>query len=614
MSDKADITYAEDNSTKKTALCFLAIILLTSLAFVASIQFDFISYDDPAYITENPRVNSGVSLSNAKWAVTSTGTTNLWHPITFMSHQLDVSLFGLTPKWHHAVNVLWHAITAGKWHHAVNVLWHAITAGLLFLIATKFTKSHLLGFFIALIWAIHPEKIQSVAWLSERKDVLSGAFFFASIYSFMKWKMKPHWLLYLLSLGFFAAALMSKPSVVTLPLVLFVLFYAEKKIFRSATRSLPALSPFIIASLLAAAVAIYFQSIGALGNVSDHLSHTNKAMKIPVSFTFYLERFVWPNPSQLWFYPPTSTRELAISLAILAPLIPLFTWLCVKEKLIAYGVAIYIILWLPVSGLVTVGYYFVADRYSYLPMLGIVLIVAGLVKFITRPERNFIPATIVLTIITAGFAFLQQKQLPIWKNDKALFAHEMEVNPRSLLAPIHYGDIFSKSDPEKALSYFKKAHEIDKESGLALMNMGVIQKNLDRKQEALESFGKGTKVKMPMAENWTRLIILQAELNLNKEAEITIQDGLQKFPNEWPLVANSGSYFLSKKNKSKQDLLNALELFTRSLAMKPSNKDAILGCASAHYELGNIEKAKEYLLTLPVDQQNHPLIQQMLKQ
>ncbi len=598
MSDKADITHIESSNAQKTALCFFAIIGLTVLAFVASIQFDFISYDDPAYITENPRVNSGLSLSNAKWAATSTGTTNLWHPITFMSHQLDVSLFGLTPKW----------------HHAVNVFWHAIAAGLLFLIATRLTKSHLLGFFIALIWAIHPEKIQSVAWLSERKDLLSGAFFFASIYSFMKWKMKPHWFLYMLSLGFFAAALMSKPSVVTLPLVLFVLFYAEKKFFRSVTRSLPALSPFIIASLVAATATIYFQSIGALGNVSDHLSIAQKAMKIPVSFTFYLERFVWPNPSQLWFYPPTSNRELAISLAILGPLIPLFTWLCVKEKLIAYGVALYTILWLPVSGLVTVGYYFVADRYSYLPMLGIVLILAGLVKFITRPKRNFIPATIILTIITAGFGFLQQKQLPIWKNDKSLFANEMEINPRSLLAPIHYGAIFNQSDPEKALSYFKKAHEIDKESGLALMNMGISQKKLDRKQEALVSFGKGTKVRMPMAENWTRLLILQAELDLNDEAEITIQDGIEKFPNEWPLIVNSASYFLTKKDKTKQDLLNALELFNRSHSMKKNNKDAILGCASAHFELGNIELAKEYLLMLTAEQQKHPLIQKMLQQ
>ncbi len=598
MNDKSAIMHQAGVKAKSTMVGFIVVFILTSLAFIMSMQFDFISYDDPIYITENSKVNSGLSLTNAKWAVTSVGKTNLWHPVTFLSHQLDVELFGLTPKW----------------HHAVNVFWHALAASLLFLIATRLSKSNLLGFFIALIWAIHPEKIQSVIWLSERKDVLSGAFFFASLYSFMKWKMKPHWLLYLLSLGFFALALMSKPSVVTLPIVLFAIFYAKKNIVGSAIRSLPTLLPFYIASCAAATVTIYFQSIGDLASVSDHLSFYQKATKIPVSFTFYLERFVWPHPSQLWFYPPTSIRDCAISLAIIAPLIPIFCWLCMKERLIAIGVATYVILWLPVSGIVTVGYYFTADRYSYLPMLGLVLILVGTIKFITRmsPKRNSMPATIVLALITVSFTFLQQLQLPIWKNDEALFSNEMKVNPRSLLAPIHYGKIYEASEPETALSYFTKAHEIDPESGLALMNMGIMQKKLGLFREALNSFKKGTKVKMPIAENWTRLLILQVEQKLYQEVDATIKDGLEKFPNNWTLLVNSGSYYINKGQRSSEELSLALKLFTKAHKIRPADSEVNLGCASAYMDMGDIEAAKKHYQMLPAAQQQHPLIQEVL--
>ena len=586
------------NTNSKVSLYGLfAVFILTVLAFISAIEFDFISYDDPIYITENTNVNSGLSLTNAKWAMISTGKTNLWHPITFLSHQLDVELFGLSPRW----------------HHAVSIFWHALAAGLLFLVAQGLSKSSLLAFFIALLWAIHPEKIQSVAWLSERKDVLSGAFFFASIYSFMKWRMNQHRFLYLLSFCLFVLALMSKPSVVTLPLVLFVLFYAKKNIVRSAFSSLPVLLPFYLASCAAAGVAIYFQSIGDLASVSDQLSVVQRVSKIPVSFTFYLERFLWPHPSQLWFYPPTSIRDSAISLAIIAVLVPLFTWLCLKERLIALGVATYVLMWLPVSGVVTVGYYFTADRYSYLPMLGLVLILVGFVKWVSNfAHGKKMLATVVLSFILIQFFVGQQLQLPIWKNDETLFSNEMKVNPRSLLAPIHYGAIYDKSDPEKALRYYEKAHEIDRESGLALMNMGISQKKLGKTQDALESFAKGMRVKMPEVGVWTRCFILQAELQMYAEAEITIRDGLNKFPKNMTLVINAASYFINKESPSEGDLKMSMQLFSRAQKINPADPDANLGCGTTQLMLGNIEKAKYYYRLLPREMRENPSISEVL--
>jgi tetratricopeptide (TPR) repeat protein len=557
-------------------LLFLLVIIVIA-AFAASVKFGFINYDDPLYITENPHVNTGLSLANLKWALTSTGDTNLWHPLTFFSHQLDVSLFGAKPGW----------------HHAVNVLWHALATVFLFLTALKLTKSTLWSFFIGLIWAIHPEKVQSVAWLSERKDVLSGTLFFASLYFFTWWKLRPvkNPTLYVSSVLLFILALLAKPSVVPLPLILFLLYYLDpKRILASVRDAILPLLPFGASAVLVAGIVIYFQSQGGLANVGDGFSTGQRISNIVVSYVFYLERFFWPSPAQLWFVPPDSNFPLIISAAILCVFAAMVFWLGKKEKLIIAGAAIYTILWLPVSGLVSVSYYFVADRYSYLPQIGLVFMLVGLVRLFTRSAASPVPATLALGSFSALLLFLQQKQLPLWKDSETLFSHEMAVNPQSLLAPIHYAEVFKESDPEKALVYYTKAHRNDPQAGVALTKMGMMQKQLGRPEEALESFIKGTQVAMPVPENWTQLLVLQVELQQYDQAEETIKQALNRDPGNWPFIMNSGNFYLMVR----QDAQAALTFFLKAHAMQPTEPNAIQACAECYRVLGNTSEALRF--------------------
>ncbi|MEP2776133.1 MAG: tetratricopeptide repeat protein [Luteolibacter sp.] len=569
---------AKPNRAPVPAWCaLLALVVIVIVAFSASVKFGFINYDDPHYITENPHVNTGLSPANLKWALTSTGETNLWSPLTFLSHQLDVSLFEFKPGW----------------HHAVNVLWHALATALLFLSALKLTKSTFWSFFIGILWAIHPEKVQSVAWLSERKDVLSGAFFFASLYAFTWWKLRPEKRpeLYVSSVLLFILALLAKPSVVPLPLILFLLYYLDTKRIHASVRdaALPLL-PFVGAAFFVAGIAIYFQSQGSLGDVGENLSLAQRASNIVVSYVFYLKRFFWPSPAQLWFVPPASIIPLIGSVAVICVLAPVVFWLGKKDKLIIVGAAIYTLLWLPVSGLVPVSYYFVADRYSYLPQLGLVFMLMGLVRLLSRNVTSLLPAGLVLGNFSVFFLILQQQQLPLWKDSETLFGYEMAVNPKSLLAPIHYADVFSDSDPEKALFYYTKAHRNDPEAGIALAKMGVAQKQLGLHEEALESFHKSTQVAVPVRESWTQLLLLQVGLRLYAQAEDTIQRGISSEPKNWDFIMNSGNFHLIVKKQPEV----ALKYFLMAHALQPADPRSIKACADCHRALGNDSEARKF--------------------
>lgn len=571
------VAAAPERAAAPPWVALVVLVVIVIAAYSASLRFGFINYDDPHYITENPHVNTGLNSGNIKWAFSSTGETNLWSPLTFMSHQLDVSLFGLRP---------------GP-HHAVNVLWHALAAALLFLSALKLTRSTFWGFFVALIWAMHPEKVQSVAWLSERKDVLSGTMFFASLLAFAWWKRLPakNAFLYGVSLFFFILALLAKPSVVPLPLVLFLFFYCDMKAFpASVRRAVRPLLPFFAAAALVAGMAIHFQFRGTLGDVGETFTLTQKASNIVVSGVFYLLRFFWPSPAQLWFSPPESVGPLTLSAAVLCVLVPLVIRLGRKDQLIIRGALTYVVLWLPVSGLVPVSYYFVADRYSYLPQVGLVFMLMGAVRLLTRSHRNLVPAGLALGLFSTFLIVLQQQQLPLWRDNETLFGHEMAINPDSLLAPIHYAEDLAESDPEKALFYYTKAHQNDPKAGIALAKMGMMQKRLGRHDEALGSFLKATEAAAPVRGSWTQLLVFQVELKLYDEAEGTIRRGIERNPDDWDFIMNSGNFHRLVRQQPHQ----ALEYFLMAHHLSPGDVRSIRVCADSHRLLGNEDEARRF--------------------
>lgn len=553
-----------------------AIFVIVGLAFSPTLFYDFVTYDDPEFILENPRVNTGLTLSNFVWAFASPGDYILWNPLSYLSHQIDVSLFGLE----------------ATGHHAVNVLWHAFGAALLFLVCQKLMGSLGWSAGIALLWALHPQRAQSVAWISERKDVLSGALCFASLLCFVQWwkgrRKQPG--LYGSSLFLFILAALAKPSVLPLPLVLLLLFGLDKENVLSSLRSsLRWLGPFLAAASVIALIVGYFQAMGkadALGGEDTTL--LGRIQLIVMAFAFYPARFVFPLPARILFPPPDSAVFLVGALVILVAFLAVTFELGRRDALVLAGAAIYLAFWLPVSGIIPVSHYFVADRYSYLPQVGLILIVVGAVRAVPSGWRR--PFVLGLFLVLAGEVIVLQKQLPLWKNSETLFGHEMTVNPTSGIASLHYGEFFRNTDPEKALRYYTLAHRKAPEEGLPLTKMGMVQIQLGQAEAALDSLMKATEAERPIPETWTRLLLLLVDQEKIALARKVVESGVERFPAHWNTLMNGGNFHLLVR----KDPQEALPLFLRAHEVDPNHPDSLEACIRCYRLLGNENAAARF--------------------
>ncbi|MBK1833462.1 tetratricopeptide repeat protein [Roseibacillus ishigakijimensis] len=572
------------------------LVLLSALFYSPLASFDFISYDDPNYVTENPRINSGLSTENLAWAASSAGETNLWHPLTFASHMLDVSLFGVE--------------NAGA-HHLVNLAWHAVAAAALLLLLHRLTGRLWLALLLAAFWALHPARLQSVAWISERKDVLSGAFFLLTWLIWEQMRGRPRQGLWTLVLTLsFTAACLSKPSVVPLPLVLLVAeFFREKKLSRLRFGQL---LPLFGLSALTAALAIYFQQTGSLSaGMEQMMPLSRRLMLLPVSFWWYLEQFLWPLPGHFWNYPPPGTlRDWLVPLpALLILLVAL--WFLRRQKLVLLGMATLVLLWLPHSGIVGVSFYFVADRYSYLIHLGPLLVVVGFwIHLEKRPalQRGLTALSLLATLALAGVTW---QRLPLWKNSQTLFAHEQRINPRSLLAPLHLGLYQRKNDqPEKALQSFQRALEVDPNSGAAATEAGRTLLQLARPEDALRYLRQAQRAPLLHRPD---AFLMEAEW-LGKtgkvaEAEQALHAGMERFPRDPRLPFTLGTLFHSLQRQPAR----AIPWYEKSLALQPDQPDqaeVLVALVVAHLETGQPGEAQGYAKMLARVAPWHPALPQ----
>lgn len=545
--------------------------------------FDFVSYDDPAYVFENEKVSAGLTVEGMKWAATETGETNLWHPLTWVSHMVDVEVFGLeNPGGHHGVNVLWHVVGA---------------LGFFFLLK-RLTGSVGLSLVVALIWAIHPMRVQSVAWISERKDVLSGAFFFWSWWSWEKWTASKAKRWYGLALGLFVLAGLSKPSVVPLPVIFWVgQVLRERWSMGNAVRWGVKVIPFVMVSMLVAGLTMYFQRTGGMSDVTDVMPWQRRLMLMPVSLWWYVQGLVWPGEGRLWVYPPKGELK-----DLLVPGVGIFVMGLVavlvgrKSRLAMFGVVAFLLLWGPVSGVVPVSFYFVADRYSYLIHAGLLVAVAGLVDLVWR---NLEPGMVrrlangcgVLVVVLAGLC--SWERVGYWINDEVLFSHEREINPRSLLAPIHLGAVRTEQGrEEEALALYREALAIDGESGLAATNAGRMLAKLGRAQEAEEMYREaGEKMILRQETPFRALALLQTGRKAFGEAGASLRRGLVRFPNSLEMRMDLGALAQRHDKNTKA----ALALYEEVLAIDPSHAGAMQGKGVALIEMGRLQEGRVIL-------------------
>jgi tetratricopeptide (TPR) repeat protein len=457
----------------------IVLVLVTFGIYCQASDHDYINFDDPSYIINNPHVTSGLTIDNIDWAFTSIHASN-WHPVTWLSHMLDIEFFGAQPKWQHLVNVIFHLL---------NTL-------LLYLLLFRTTGAHWKSSFVAGLFALHPLHVESVAWIAERKDVLSAFFFFITLHLYHLYVIRPSYSRYILSLIAFSIGLMSKPMLVTLPFILLLMDYwplqrlsfSKKNEHPSPTtqnnknnslllKIMMEKLPFLALSVISSIITFYAQSRG--GAVA-------KIKLVPISFRFlnslvayanYIFKMILPrNLSVIYPLPDTITilQGLAAG-SLLAVISTLSIRMGRRHPYLIVGWLWYIGMLVPVIGLVQVGRQSMADRYTYLPLTGLFIIVAWGVPSILQNwrYRNML-LSIMSVLLLFTYSLLTWLQIGYWKNSVTLFRHATEAISKNHVAYNLLGSTYTQSGMlDEAISNYSEALRISPEDEEAISGIGI---------------------------------------------------------------------------------------------------------------------------------------------
>ena len=479
----------------------LALVAITWFVFGQTLRHDFVDFDDHIYVYQNPVINRGLSLAGVLGAFTHRHAGN-WHPLTTISHMLDCQLFGLK---------------AGG-HHFTNVLLHTIAVLLLFFVLKQMTDAFWPSAFVAAVFAIHPLHVESVAWVSERKDVLSAVFFMLTLGAYVRYARRRSVGRYLTVASCLALGLMSKPMLVTVPFVLLLLDYwplnrirdqksavtGQKTHVRGQVSGLVMEKIPLLALCVASCIATLLVKHYAKTSI-DQLPFTWRLSNAVVSYVAYIWQMFWP--AQLApFYPHPNDQlplwQILLASVFLIAVSALAIRWRKKRPYILTGWFWYIGMLVPVIGLVQVGEQARADRYTYLPQIGLyVLIVWGATNLIVsamgprplsgglsrvraqgprhsgyKPLYAAIMATILIALSWRAFA-----QTSYWQNSETLWNHTLAVNPANDMAHTNLGYLFlRRSDFDQAISHFERALEIRSSHAFGHYNRGgaLIENNL----------------------------------------------------------------------------------------------------------------------------------------
>jgi protein O-mannosyl-transferase len=464
----------------QVAVGLLFIITATLIAYSGIYKNGFVDFDDNIYITGNTHIKQGLSRDAAAWAFTSFYAYN-WHPLTWLSHQLDVTLFGLAP--------------AG--HHAVGLLLHVLAALLLFGFLRSVTGTLWASVFVAALFALHPLHVESVAWASERKNVLSAFFWFATLGAYACYAKKTGAGRYGVMLALFALGLMAKPMLVTLPIVLVLLDYWPLERFTYGFKSLPRLLieklPLFALALASSIPTIIAQKEAIITLVK--VSPGERLINAIVSYGVYLLQTIWPARLAV-FYPFPPHPQVFPAIALLCFLVVLTLVVLRYGKRHPYlvtGWFWYLITLIPVIGIVQVGGQAHADRYTYIPLIGIFIIIAWSIRTAALRLRNdqnrlISAAVVLLLLLLAGKTFYQ---VQIWKNDESLFIHAQTVTRNNYVALNNLGLYYDQTGrQDKALELFKAALTIKPDFAETQSNLGDLLRRTGHADEAMTYYRK----------------------------------------------------------------------------------------------------------------------------
>ena len=465
--------------SKKQKLIVYVLLTFAALAVFGQVhQFDFINIDDDVYVTDNPHIQPGISLDAIRWAFTTT-YAEFWHPLTWLSLMMDYQLYGLSPGG----------------YHITNLILHILSTLLLFWLFNRMTGEIWKSAFVATLFAIHPLHVESVAWIGERKDVLSAFFWMLTLSLYVYYTEKPTLTRYLVVLVSFACGLMSKPMVVTLPVMMILLDYWPLQRLQMQRSKLIWLqfrekTPFFVLSAVFSAVAVYAQY-----NPEAILFPLGSRLATAfVSFAIYLEKMFWPLDVSFCYplFDRLSMTQLAASVFLTVSITAVILISVKRLPFLFVGWLWYAITIFPVLGVIHVRAerYALADRYTYLPLIGIAIMVAWGVPFLLKQKDVFRKSLfpVGLTILVM-LSYLAWKQCGYWENSLTLINQSLRMTKDNYLAHYIRGiTYFNLGQYRLAIGDFSKAIELDPHYEVAYLNRGVAYEKLGDYQQAVQDY------------------------------------------------------------------------------------------------------------------------------
>lgn len=500
-----------DQKPQHLTLFYCLFLAIATLAVYSSVRgHPFIDYDDQDYVTENAHVQAGLTWKTFTWALTSTEADN-WHPLTWLSHALDCQLYGLNPAGHHITNVVLHVI---------NVL-------LLFLLLTRVTGAMGRSLLVAALFALHPFNVESVAWVAERKNVLSTLFFLLALGAYGWYAVKPSIKRYLAVAGLFVLGLAAKPMVITLPFVLLLLdFWPLKRIEGWNEPSAPSLKerksrkarskgtasdltlpvatapfsrlvleklPLLVFCAGSAVITIIAQNASGAVRSLERFSFGLRLENAIVSYAMYVWKAFWPTRLAM-FYPYSkegpASWQLGSSLLFLLAVSALVWKERTARRYLLTGWLWYLGTLVPVIGLVQVGDQAMADRYAYLPLIGIfVMVVWATAEGAERWQIGVRPRAAVAVMILAILSFLAWRQVGYWRSYYDVWAHAAEVTKNNLAAEEGMSKaLMAEGRAEEALPGLEKAARLNLGDPIRHANLGTALLQCGRPQDAVKEF------------------------------------------------------------------------------------------------------------------------------
>lgn len=573
---------------KKLVIASAPLALVVLAVFSRSLKHEFLDYDDGVYFFTNPHVKTGLSWENVVWAFRTTSACN-WHPLTWLSLMLDAELFGPGPF--------------GP--HLSNVLFHAANSVLLFLLLQRLTGAFWRSAFVAGLFALHPLHVESIAWISERKDVLSAFFslltlFFYGRYAFAKadnyqlhHQHNPLHQInrdYVLALVLFALALMSKPMPVTLPFVMLLLDWwplnrvatllnsniAQNTSTKESTRQRPAYRsvvplvleklPFFVLSALCSVVTLVAQQQAV--RTMEQMPVSMRIVNAVVSYGRYLSKTFWPVNLAIPYPHPGYWHfgSVCLTSAVLIVVSLLVVWLRRKFPFLVTGWLWYLGMLVPVIGLVQVGPQSMADRYTYLPLIGVFIMVTwGISIVLARLRVPNVVTVISSAVILVACAVRTFDQLSYWQNTETLFKHSAAVTKNNYIAHYNLGHFyFRKNRIDDAIKHYTTAVQIRPYYDDALNNLGIALAVKGELEAALDKFRKAIEVAPHRADTYYNLgnvLVMQHKLD---EAAAAYRQALVLNP-AYPEAHNNLANVLAMLNR-KED---AAHHYIEALRLNP---------------------------------------------